>query len=177
MATASEVPMAHGVWKRWVAVTALAAVVLIGGGVALATMNHGIVKKQFLRFRQHGYDNYDLDVGEAGRSPGDTFFVKHDLWNYDETAKVGQYDTACILEKDVGGKSLNRCTATLFLRGGSIELAGRVWFSETLPSFRLSVIGGTRKYENVVGEARVVFGDEDTPDSVYVELIPSFRHP
>jgi hypothetical protein len=174
--------MTHGVRRRWVAVTALAAIVLIGGGVALATMNGGIVTKQFLRFRILGYDSYDLDVGETGRSPGDTFFVKHDLWNYNRTAKVGEYDTACVIEKDVNvvgevtsGKSLNRCTATVFLRGGTIELAGRIWFKETLPSFRLSVIGGTRTYENVVGEARIVFGDED--ETLYVELIPSFTHP
>jgi hypothetical protein len=93
-----------------------------------------------------------------------------------------EYHTACAIEKDVGvdaefttGKSLNRCTATLILRGGTIELAGRVWMKETLPGFRLSVIGGTRTYENVVGEARVAFGEED--ESLYVELIPSFRHP
>jgi hypothetical protein len=123
-----------GVRRKWVAVAALAAVVVIGGGIAFASRD-GTVNWRVRRFRILGYDSYDLDVGETGRSPSDTFFVKHGLWNYSQTAKVGEYDTACVLEKDVGAgadlRSLNRCTATAILRDGTIELATRVWRTES----------------------------------------------
>jgi hypothetical protein len=65
--------MMHEISRRWIRITALVAVAMIGGGIALATPNDGIVKEQVSRFRILGYDSYDLDVGEPGRSLGDTF--------------------------------------------------------------------------------------------------------
>lgn len=169
--------MRHGVRRKWVAVVALAAVVVIGGGIAFASKDDGTVNKQVRRFRILGYDSYDLDVGETGRSPGDTFFVKHELWNYGQTAKVGEYDTACVIEKDVGAgadlRSLNRCTATAILRDGTIELATRVWRTEAEKTLPYAVIGGSRAYKNVAGQATVVFEG----DILKLELIPSFKHP
>lgn len=165
--------------RAWLVATALCLTIVIGGVVAVAsTMNEGTTTKQVLRFRILGYKSDDLDVGAQGRSPGDTFFVQHALWNYDQTARVGRYDTACVLEKDYGVgsdlTSLNRCTATAFLGTGTVELAGRAFRTETEKTLRYAVIGGTGTYKNVVGQATVVFGE---PDTLKLELIPSFLRP
>ncbi len=134
--------------------------------------------EQVLKFPIHGYEDHAVDVGEQGRSPGDTFYVQYELWNSDETAKVGDYATACVLERDYGGpdaKALNRCTATAFLDTGTIELAARLIRTESEKTLPYSIIGGTDAYRNAVGEATVVFGDEDagTPDTLEIDLTTS----
>jgi hypothetical protein len=152
---------------------------LVAGGIAGAsTSHHGLMKKEVLRLQIVGYGSDDLDVGAAGRSPGDTFFVQHQLWNISQTTRVGRYDTACTLEKDYGSgenmMSLNRCTATVFLADGTIELANRAYRTESEKRLRYAVVGGTGAYINVVGQATVVFGE---PDTLNLRLVPSFRRP
>lgn len=60
------------------------------------------------------------------------------------------------------------------LPGGTIELATRVWRTERERLLPYAVIGGTDTYKNVVGQATVIFGE---PDTLRLELIPSFRRP
>ena len=154
--------------------------VIILAGAFACSSNPGApavtTTEQVLKFPIHGYEDHAVDVGEHGRSPGDTFYVQYELWNSDETAKVGDYATACVLERDYGEgpdlKSLNRCTATAFLETGTIELAARILRADSEKSLRYSIIGGTDSYKNAVGEATVVFGDEDagTPDTLEIDL-------
>jgi hypothetical protein len=153
--------------------------IVLGGAIACASNPDGpattaTTTEHILEFPIHGYEDHAVDVGERGRSPGDTFYVQYELWNSEETSKVGDYATACVIERDYGEghdlESLNRCTATAFLEEGTIELGSRLLRTESEESLRYSVIGGTGAYRNGVGEATVVFGDEDTPDTLMLEL-------
>ena len=167
--------------QRWLLTVASGLGVILGGAIA-CTSNPAAqattkTTEQVLEFPIHGYEDFAVDVGEHGRSPGDTFYVQYELWNPDETAKVGDYATACVIERDYGEghdlTSLNRCTATAFLDTGNVELEARLLRTESEKSLRYSVIGGTGAYSNVAGEATVVFGDEDTPDTLKLDLTTS----
>lgn len=165
--------------RHWLVATAICLGIAVAGGVAIAsTSHHGLTKERVLQFAIVGYEADDLDVGAAGRSPGDTFFVQQQLWNIGRTTRVGRFDNACTIEKDYGSgenmTSLNRCTATVFLADGTIELANRWYLTESKERFRFAVIGGTRSYMNVVGQATIVFGE---PDTLKLELVPSFQQP
>ena len=154
---------------------------LIGVSYAAGSRSTGIVEHQFRSFALTSFHEQDLDVAPSGRSLGDTFFFQQQLWTFDLKTKVGRYDSACVLED--AGTSLNQCTATAFLGDGTVELSGRLLFTDTLQSFKLAVIGGTGRYDNVVGQATITFGCVKCPagtqdvDTLSLALTPSFQRP
>jgi len=151
--------------RHWLVAFTVCLGVAVVGGISVASTPHGPTRGHIVRFQIVGYESDDLDVGASGRSPGDTFFVQHQLWNADHTRRVGRYDTACTLEKDYGSgatlTSLNRCTATVFLADGTIELANRAYRTESEKRLRYAVVGGTGTYMSIVGQATVVFGEPE----------------
>ena len=162
----------------------VAAVMLVIGvitvGVAVASRSDGIVQHEVRSFALTGFQEDVLDVRPSGRSLGDTFFFQQQLRSFDLTKRFGQFLSTCVLEN--ADTQLNRCTGTVFLGDGKVELAVRVNFTNTLESFRLAVTGGTGSYENVVGQARLIFGCEGCPpgaeaDTLMLDLIPSFERP
>ncbi len=154
---------------------------LVGAGFAVASSQGGIVRHQHLTFVVKLTNDDALDLPPSGFSLGDTFFSQNDLWNFpDLTKRLGRYDSACVVEN--ADTSLNRCTATVYLRSGTVELAGRFLFTEELKAFRLAVIGGTGRYGHVVGQATYTFSCEGCPpvhdiDTLQLNLIPSFESP
>jgi hypothetical protein len=154
---------------------------MIGAGLAVASRRSGIVRHYVLRFAVHGINEDTGDVGPSGDSPGDTFFAQSELLNFDLTKRHGRYASACVLENL--DTRLNHCTATVSLSHGTVELSGRVPFTDTLQAFRLAVVGGSGAYENVVGQATITFGCDACPadshdvDTLTLDLIPSFEHP
>ena len=154
---------------------------LVGAGLAVASSRRGIVQQQTRRFVLVEGNEDMADVGPAGDSPGDTFFAQGELWNLDLTEEVGHFASACVLENL--DSRLNHCTATAFLgRSGKVELSARVRFTESLPGFRLAVVGGISSFQNVVGQATLRFGCDTCPpdveaDTLTLDLVPSFEHP
>jgi hypothetical protein len=153
---------------------------LIGAGIAVASSSDGIVEHQVRSFALVRFQEHDLDVRPTGDSPGDTFFFQNQLRNLDLTKQLGRFNSSCVLENV--DTRMNRCTGTVFLEDGTVELATRVKFTDTLKSVRIAVIGGTRAYDNVVGQALLTFGCDACPagaeaDTLKLDLIPSFQQP
>jgi hypothetical protein len=154
---------------------------MIGAGLAVGSRRSGIVRHRVLSFAVQLVHEDTGDVGPSGDSPGDSFFGQSELRNFDLTKQLGRYASACVLENF--DTRLNHCTATVSLSHGKVELSGRFPFSDTLQTFRLAVVGGSGAYENVVGQATVMFGCDACPpdshdvDTLTLDLIPSFEHP
>jgi len=162
--------------KRWVVVAALAlSVGLVIGGISIAaSRDHGITKKKVLTFievtaDEHFIDEEPLGTTEFDVSPGDRSVFHNELWNRAETKKLGDVYATCEFIHEV----VAHCKGTAVLQGGTIEVAGAINFAED-PVF-VAVIGGTKKYENVVGQLKITeFGDKLIDR---FELIPSFKRP
>jgi hypothetical protein len=169
--------------KRWILAAAVIAVALVGTGVSVAALqgeDHGIHKKKFLNFIAVDVpaDEAFIDVepkatGEGDVSAGDTIFFHQVLWNTARTEQRGDGYVACTAHT----AAVFHCRGTAFVRGGTIEFAGAIDFARTPEgeSFFLAVTGGTERYENVVGEAKVT--EQGESDRVRIELIPSYRRP
>jgi hypothetical protein len=160
------------------------ALLVVGGGAfaALRGDDHGITKKHYLTFVDVTVGEDFLDVGEQAEgefdvSPGDSFFFHDELWNRAETKKRGTLDGHCTFLIEFNA----HCLATVKLPGGTIELAGGLDFSgeEGPGSFYIAITGGTERYENVVGEARLTeeYGGDPMKSLLRLELIPSFSRP
>jgi len=73
--------------------------------------------------------------------------------------------------------------ATVFLPQGKVELSARFRFTDSLQAFTIAVVGGTGRFDNVVGQATYTFGCDACPpdahdvDTLTLRLIPSFEHP
>jgi hypothetical protein len=167
--------------KRWLAGLTLAlAIGLIAGGVSIAggpKDEDGIDEKKVLTFVDITVDEAFVDeepkaAGEENISPGDAFFFRDELWNRSETKKKGELQGMCaFLFNDKG-----HCEATVYLRGGTVQLEGGVSFSEDSPgSFFVAVTGGTEKYKNVVGQATIIEGD-GPKGKLKLELLPASEH-
>jgi hypothetical protein len=176
--------------KRLVLAAALAlvAVLAIGGiGYAAARGNdHGIETKKIVTFVDVTVAEDFLDVGEPAQgefdvSPGDAFFFHDELWNRAETKKKGTLDGKCeFFVSPTPGAQNAHCVATVKLPEGTIELTGGLTFEEEGPgSFFVAITGGTERYENVVGEAKITeqFEGQENKSLLRLELIPSFRRP
>ena len=169
--------------KRSAIVAAAMAVVvgLVGAGLAIATQRSGIADRQTMSFAVGGGHAETADVGPSGDSPGDTFFAQGKLMNFALTKQVGRLNSACELENLT--PRWNRCTATVLLPNGTVELSARLIWTDTRPGYSLAVIGGTGRYDNVVGRARYTFGCDACPpgtqdvDTLTLQLIPSFDRP
>jgi hypothetical protein len=176
--------------KRLVLVAALALVAVLAiAGIAYATRrddNHGIHKKRVLTFVDVTIAEDSLDVGKQAQgefdvSPGDAFFFHDELWNRAETKKKGTLDGKCEFFVSTAPEAQNaHCVATVKLREGTIELAQGLTFEEEGPgTFFVAIVGGTKRYENVVGEAKITeeFEGQENKSLLRLELIPSFRRP
>jgi hypothetical protein len=163
--------------------------VLAIGGIAYATErgdDDGLEKKKVLTFVDVTVAEDFLDVGRQAQgefdvSPGDAFFFHDELWNRSETKKKGTLDGKCEFFVSTTPEALNaHCVATVKLREGTIELAQGLTFEEQGPgSFFVAVVGGTKRYKNVVGQAKITeqFEDQENKSLLRLELIPSFRRP
>jgi hypothetical protein len=152
-----------------IVVVVLLAAGAIAGGIAIA-QREGNTLQQETRLLVTGKTIQDrfLDVAPKGEEPslGDSFHFRDGLWNRALTERRGTIIGACYFE--LGSIE---CNATMYLPAGKIMLAGGFRFQEE-GNFRVAVVGGTRLYKNVVGNAHIV----ETEDSALytVHLIPSF---
>ena len=143
--------------RRWVAVVALLiAVGLVAGVAAIAAGGREstrIPRETVLTFLDITVDEHFLDVRPRATSPGDTFFFRDQLWNLTRTQKRGTLDGACTVLIGARANSRAHCRATVFLAGGTVELA-QTSRADQGNRFFAAVVGGTKRYKNVTGEAR-----------------------
>lgn len=159
--------------------------VLVAGGVSLATLresDHGIHKRIVFTALEVTVAEDFLDVAPEATSEedigrGDAFFFHDELWNRAKTRQLGTLDGHCIFQVVTDQSAPAHCVATAFLRGGTVEIAGGINFAQEAESFFVAVTGGTERYENVVGEAKITSmpsnGDQEI-SLIRFELIPSF---
>ena len=171
--------------KRHLLAAAVALIaLLVAGGISFAALRdggHGINKKVFLSFVDVTVEEAFVDAppaatGEEDISPGDAFFFRDELWNRTRTKQQGTLQGKCTFLFEFTA----HCEATVFLAKGTIELEGGIQFTEEGPGrFFVAVTGGTQRYENVVGEARVIeeVNGEEGVGRLVLELIPSFKAP
>jgi hypothetical protein len=169
--------------RRWIFAAAIVAAALVGGGVGFAATqggDHGIHQKRILNFIAVDVpaDEAFIDVEPKATGPddvsaGDTIFFHQALWNTARTERRGDGYVACTAHT----AAVFHCRGTAFVQGGTLEFAGAVNFAETPEGtpFFVAVTGGTERYENVVGEAKVTEGEES--DRLRIELIPSYKRP
>lgn len=153
------------------------------GGVSFAALKgdkDGIVKKQKLSFvevtaGEAFFDAEPASTDEDDVSPGDTFFFHNELWNEARTKQKGALHGSCTF---LVGFNVH-CDATAFLRKGTIELSGGLDFGdEEGPGVDyVAVVGGTRRYENVVGQAKLIDDGVSEDTRLVIELTPSFKRP
>lgn len=151
-------------------VTAVGAIVLVMVA-GVATSGAGIKKDTVLRFLDVRGDVHYLDVGAPAQSdfdpsPGDTFFFGNTLKNAVGTRDVGRFVSTCVA---LFGSEF-KCTGTLLLERGTIELAATVDFASDQP-IRAAVIGGTRRFANVGGRATITPSGTEGTSSLVVELV------
>ena len=167
--------------RRWLILAGLVVVTgLAIGGVALATGNDGgITQKITLRFLDVEDEFRFIDVaepneGEEDFGPGDYFVAEDILRNRADTRTLGTLGVKCT---NLVTSGLLHCEATAVLRGGTIEFAGLLDFTQEEGPILVAVTGGTGRYKNVVGQAEL--GEQVRPGAnlFTVELIPSFRRP
>jgi hypothetical protein len=91
-----------------------------------------------------------VDLGRAGRGPGDTEIVRQNLFNKRLMSKpLGQAEYVCTYTT-----SLSRaCTVTFFLPRGRLMAGGSIRYQEL---YELAVLGGTRLYDNARGTLTVI---------------------
>lgn len=159
--------------KRWILLTALVLVVgaAIGGAGYAMGGSDGLRTAQTLRFLDVGDEFEYVDVGAAGASAGDLFVFENDLRNRSDTKTLGRFVGTCTA---LVTPALASCRGTLQLENGTIELASAVDFAAAGP-IHASVTGGTRKYRNVGGQARL--SPEISPGvrRMTVQLLPLGR--
>jgi hypothetical protein len=152
-----------------IVVTVLLAVGAIAGGIAIA-QREGNTLQQETRLLVTGKTIQErfLDVPPKGDGPtvGDSFHFRDGLWNRALTERRGTIIGACYFE--LGSFE---CKATMYFPEGKIMLAGGFRFQEE-GDFRVAVVGGTRLYKNVVGDAHIVETDDAALYTIH--LIPSF---
>jgi hypothetical protein len=169
--------------RRWVLAAALALVVpLTIGGVSLAANgegDHGITKQTTLRLLSVEDKFEFIDLGrkataEEDISPGDMFVSEDVIRNRANTKTLGRLYAVCTALISPAF----HCRGTVDLAAGTIEFSGRIDFAAIGRGNQfVPVVGGTERYENVVGEFKL--HEEVAPGALKfsIELIPSFRRP
>jgi hypothetical protein len=137
----------------------------------VAGSRDGITRDKVLRFLDvRGSVEY-LDLGEPAQgdfdpTPGDTFFFNNTLRNAADTEDVGRFVSKCVA---LFGSDF-KCSGTLLLQQGTIELAATPDFAAA-PPIKSAVIGGTRRFRNVAGQATITPTEIEGTSRLVVELI------
>jgi hypothetical protein len=150
--------------RRHPAVVALAAGVLIAGGVGSVSLASGKgtggPTRETLSLTRTLVDFTSVDVGEAGDTQGDYFVISVDVSQ--DGKKIGVETTICTVVR-TGDDPQFQCQDTLSLPGG--QLAGQgIFFPNDPGGFRFPITGGTDRYRDVGGFAI------GTPESIVLHI-------
>lgn len=130
--------------RSGVAVVVALVVLLVG----VAPASGGFSNPYLLRYIGVPEDFSFVDVGTAGESAGDTFFLREGLYrwvNGRQGPKAGRLQVQCTV---LGRGGLVNCMATAFVPKGTIVLGG--WIRADA-KFTVPVLGGSGIYRGVGG--------------------------
>ena len=108
--------------------------------------------------RTEATDPPDLFSRNAPPQVGGRLFFTDTLYAWAGTKRgdrVGSLEGLCTFTGIAGNTVTASCTATAFLQAGQILIAGSPRFSEGPSNFVVAVVGGTGRYSNARGWARV----------------------
>lgn len=145
--------------------------VATSAAMSMADPSAGRRAETTLRFLDVRQQTKFLDLGAPAQgdfdpSPGDTFFFESDLRNPADTKSRGSFVSRCTA---VIGTQFH-CVGTLMLDGGNVELATTTDFASSEP-ITAAVVGGTRAYDNVGGQAKIISTDTEGTSKLVLNLV------
>lgn len=155
--------------RRWIGSTATA--LLLVGTLAGASQE-GRDRTEVLRFLDVRQNSEFLDTGQVGGDPtaGDTYFFDSALRNVDHgdaasRGRMGRFVSLCTV---LFGSQV-KCSGSLLLRGGTIEISGAPDLAADAPIVA-AVTGGTGRYAGVGGTATITATEVEGTSTLVVEL-------
>jgi allene oxide cyclase-like protein len=148
--------------------TAAALAGLIVGGVSAASGPGGGSSRDFTAL-DITVKSTDVDVDNSNSfTVGDENIFQDVLKNRAGTKEIGSVRGVCTAVEIVSEQdSTVHCVGTVKLRGGTIEFAGLLNFSEPAP--RLAFTGGTGRYDEAGGQVTLRFLN-DTETVLHVDI-------
>jgi len=146
-----------------------AAVIGLGAGLLLAVpaarTSAETTGPAVIRITNREVSNKRVDVGTAGRGPGDMEIIRQSLFNRRLTRKsIGHAELLCTFVD----RQARNCRGTYFLPRGRLVVAGSLRFRMF---YELAVVGGTGLYNNARGTLTVTrTGTRPTRDIVLFRL-------
>lgn len=103
-----------------------------------------------IRITSRETSNVRVDAGRPGRGVGDTQIIQHNLFNKRFFRRpLGHADYVCTFIT----AQTRSCMGTIFLPKGRLVVGGSIRFPEL---YELSILGGTRLYDNARGTLNVI---------------------
>jgi hypothetical protein len=118
-----------------------------------------------LRLEERNLVETVLNLGEQELGVGTQFIETGDVYD-DDNERVGTAAAVCTLVLNRPESADAECQATLKLKNGQIAAQGlvRVLFADQFRPFRIAIVGGTGRYRDADGEARVEPHPDGTSD-------------
>jgi len=146
-------------------------ILLVAGGLALVavplTSSSPLLKRPgTIRITDVEVKRRSVDIGAAGRTPGDVLVITHLLFNKRITPKpLGHSEALCTFlgRGDVLGAGSSSCSVTFFLPKGRIMASGVI---HSRLFYELAVTGGTGLYNNVRGTLTVTSLGRNPPQEL-----------
>jgi allene oxide cyclase-like protein len=138
--------------KRFTAIaTAAALAALIVGAVSAASSSsRGSDGRDFTALDTTVKET-DIDVDNSNSFTIGDEFIEHDvLKNRAGTKTIGSLDAICTFTDVSDENQTVHCVATVKLRGGTLEVAGLLNFSEE--TGHVAITGGTSRYDDAHGQ-------------------------
>jgi allene oxide cyclase len=98
---------------------------------------------------EHAATDVTTDTGKKGDSAGDVLTFANDVYNAQDSAKVGTDEGFCV--RTVKGKTYE-CTWTTILPGGHLAVQGPFYDAR---NSTVAIVGGTGRYRNARGTMRL----------------------
>lgn len=163
------------VTMRRIISVAILAIALAAGSLLLTSANADDRERddqgsETIRLSLRNVDSAELDLGEEGFSLGDRFVFTDEAFRGGRL--VGSAHGECTIVQIDGEDVSVQCLATWVLKKGQLTSQGVVTFSESdeAPEFTIAVTGGTGRYKDAGGEARVR-EISDTESRVRITLV------
>lgn len=163
------------VTMRRIISVAILATALAAGSILLTSANADDRERddqgsETIRLSLRNVDSVELDLGEEGFGLGDRFVFTDDAFR--KGRRVGSAHGECTVTRIDDEDVSSQCLVTVVLQKGQLTSQGVVTFSESeeTPEFTIAITGGTGRYKDAGGEARVR-EISDTKSRVRITLV------
>ena len=146
-----------------------AALLAVVGGLAAAQAATDITAPETIVVMSHTTKSAEVNVGDKGFGPGDSFLSLSKLYDETDQTQVGDGHVQCTAQP---GKGWMFCTGAFNITGrGQIVGEGILRFTPETVSFDVPITGGTGDFANVRGYAHVDLIDDTTEKDTF-NLLP-----